>query len=162
MNTLRTIDDLRKAHRELTARSGASIVVRVCSTGCRALGALDVCDALESEIAKRDLQDRVRVVRAGCHGLCAGAVAVVIDPAGIFYQAVTPKDVPEIVEKTLLAGEVVPRLCWSCDGQTVEHQRDIPFYKHQNKLVLRNCGMVDPQSIEDAITHAPTLPLPMR
>ena len=153
MNSLRTIDDLRKAHSELTARSGAGIVVRVCSTGCRALGALDVCDALEGEIARRDLQGRVRVVRAGCHGLCAGAVAMVIDPRGIFYQRVTPEDVPEIVEKTLLGGKVVRRLCWSGDGRTVSRQRDIPFYRHQNRLVLRNCGVVDPQSIADAIAH---------
>jgi NADH-quinone oxidoreductase subunit F len=153
MNTLRTIDDLRKVHRELAARSGAGIVVRVCSTGCRALGALDVCAALESEIARHGIQDRARVVRVGCHGLCAGAVTMVIDPKGIFYQTVTPEDAAEIVEQTLQAGKIVRRLCWSRHGQIFAHRRDIPFYKHQHRLVLRNCGLVDPQSIEDAVAH---------
>jgi len=153
MNALRNIDDLLAARRELAAGTAPGAVVRVCSTGCRALGALDVCDAIEKEIARRGMRDRVRVVRTGCHGLCAGAVTMVIDPKGIFYQTVTPEDAGEIVEQTLLAGKIVRRLCWSRHGRSVARQRDIPFYKHQQRLVLRNCGVLDPRSIEDAIAH---------
>jgi len=153
MNALGTIDDLLAARRELAAAAAPGGVVRVCSTGCRALGALDVCAALENEIARRGIQDRARVVRTGCHGLCAGAVTMVIDPRGIFYQTVTPEDAGEIVEQTLLGGRIVRRLCWSRHGKALPRQRDIPFYKHQHRLVLRNCGVLDPRSIEDAVAH---------
>ena len=142
------LDDLR---RELVSRPSPDAVIRVCSTGCRALGALDVCQALEAEIARRELGDRVRVVRVGCHGLCAAAVAVVIDPQGVFYQGVTPEDAAEIVGETALGGRIIQRLCWSHDGEAVPLQKDIPFYRHQHRLVLRNCGLVDPKSLEDAL-----------
>ncbi|KKL12003.1 hypothetical protein LCGC14_2540100, partial [marine sediment metagenome] len=105
MKALRSVDDLRQVRQALASVAAHEAVIRVCSTGCRALGALKVCDALEGEIASRKLAERVRVVRVGCHGLCAGAVAVVIDrpgggdPAdGIFYQRVKPEDAPEIIE----------------------------------------------------------------
>ena len=104
MKRLESPDALRKLRTELASRAGSEAVIRVCSTGCRALGALDVCEAFEREIAKRDLGSRVRVVRAGCHGLCAGAVAVVIDPQGIFYQGVTAADAEDIIAETVLAG----------------------------------------------------------
>jgi NADH:ubiquinone oxidoreductase subunit F (NADH-binding)/(2Fe-2S) ferredoxin len=153
MTRLDSIDALEKLRGDLAAQEGAGVVVRVCSTGCRALGALSVCEALEREIARRALGSKARVVRAGCHGLCAGAVAVVVDPQGIFYQGVTTEDAPEIVEETVVGGRIVERLCWSLDGEAVPLKHDIPFYKHQTRLVLRNCGVVDPASLEDAIAH---------
>ena len=153
MKPLKTIDELLGLHKQLAARPAGEAVIRVCSTGCRALGALDVCDALEAEIARRGIAQRVCVVRTGCHGLCAGAVAVVIDPKGIFYQGVTAEDAGEIIEKTILGGKVIRRLCWRREGRTASRQRDIPFYKHQTRVVLRNCGVVDPRSLEDALAH---------
>ena len=150
---LANVDDLRRLRRELAGRLKGQTLVRVCSTGCRALGALDVCEALEKEIARRDLGEKVRVVRAGCHGLCAGAVTIVIDPKGIFYQGVTPADAADIVEQTLIGGKVVRRLCWSAGGKVVHRQKDIPFYKHQTRLVLRNCGAIDPTSLDDALAR---------
>jgi NADH-quinone oxidoreductase subunit F len=153
MTRASTIEELAALRDEIASRPAPDTIIRVCSTGCRALGALDVCEALEAEIARRDLGERARVVRVGCHGLCAGAVAVVVDPKGIFYQGVTPEDAAEIVEQTVLEGRVVERLCWSCDGEAVPLQRDIPFYKHQTRLVLRNCGVVDPRSLDDALLH---------
>jgi len=151
MKRLESPEALRKLRTELASRAGEEAIIRVCSTGCRALGALDVCEAFEREIEKRDLGSRVRVVRAGCHGLCAGAVAVVIDPQGIFYQGVTAADAEDIIAETVLAGEVVERLCFTVDGDPLPLQKDIPFYKHQMRLVLRNCGRVDPTSLEDSI-----------
>jgi len=150
---LRSIDELSQLRSAVLSQPTPDVQIRVCSTGCRALGALDVCDAFEEEIANQDLGESVRVVRTGCHGLCAGAVAVVIDPHDIFYQGVTAEDVPEIIEKTIRAGEPVERLCWSSDGETVCHRQDIPFYKNQTRLVLRNCGVVDPRSLEDCLRH---------
>ena len=153
MKPLTTVDELQRLHEQLIKQSADEIVISVCSTGCRALGALEVCDALEREIAARGLQDKARVIRTGCHGLCSGAVAMVIQPAGIFYQGVTAEDAAEIVETTVEKGEVVRRLCHKIGKRIVRRQKDIPFYKHQTRLVLRNCGVVDPQSLEDAIAH---------
>jgi NADH:ubiquinone oxidoreductase subunit F (NADH-binding)/(2Fe-2S) ferredoxin/Pyruvate/2-oxoacid:ferredoxin oxidoreductase delta subunit len=153
MNRIETIDDLARMREALSARRPDEIVIRVCSTGCRALGALEVCDALDAEVASRDLGDSVRVARVGCHGLCAGAVAVLIDPKGIFYQNVTPDDAAEIIEQTVQGGQVIDRLCRKEDGQPVSQRDEIAFYKHQKRLVLRNCGIIEPTSIEDAIAH---------
>jgi NADH-quinone oxidoreductase subunit F len=153
MKRLSSLQELKSLRAQLADRPADQVVIRVCSTGCRALGAIDVCEALEREIADRGLGDRVRVVRAGCHGFCAGAVAVVVDPQGLFYQRVTAEDATEIVEKTVIGGGIVERLCWSQDGEPVPLMTDIPFYKHQHRLVLRNCGAVDPTSLEDGIAH---------
>jgi len=151
MKSLTSVDDLLRL--QTPADDSGRATIRVCSTGCRALGALDVCEALEKEVAAQNAGDRVEIVRAGCHGLCASAVALVIDPQGIFYRHVKPDDAAEIIEKTILGGEVIDRLCWSGGDGTVAMQNDIPFYQHQTKRVLRNCGMVDPCSLEDAIRH---------
>ncbi len=118
-----------------------------------------MCGAREDEIRRGDIADKVVVVRVGCHGMCAGAVVVVIAPKGILYQSVTPEDVPEIIEKTVLGNKVVRRLCWSDGKRSVSRLASIPFYKHQMRLVLRNCGVVDPRSLEDSIAHGATWPL---
>ncbi|MBN1459242.1 MAG: NADH-quinone oxidoreductase subunit NuoF [Armatimonadetes bacterium] len=153
MNRLGSPQELADLRTRLATRPADQIMIRVCSTGCRALGALEVCEALEKEIAARDLGERARVVRVGCHGFCAGAVAVVIDPQGIFYQRVTAADAADIVEQTVVGGGIVERLCWSQAGEPVPLMKDVPFYKHQHRLVLRNCGAVDPTSLEDSIAH---------
>jgi len=155
MNALESVDQLRQWRADLTAAAGEEAVIRVCSTGCRALGALAVCEALEAKIAERGVGEKVRVVRVGCHGLCAGAVAVVIDPQGLFYQRVKCADAEEIIDRTALGGEVIDRLCFSAGkGEPkIPLRDDIPFYKHQNRLVLRNCGVIDPTSLEDAVVQ---------
>ena len=153
MKPLKSRAELDARRTELAGQARAEITLRVCSTGCRALGALELCDALEGEVARRDLGDRVRVVRAGCHGLCAGAVAMVIDPMGISYQGVTAEDAAEIIEATAGGGETIDRLCFSQADQPVAAYEDIPFYKHQTRRVLAGCGLVDPRSLDDAIAH---------
>lgn len=150
---LETINDLTDLRESLVSRTAIEATIRVCSTGCRALGALDVCDALESEISRAGLSERVRVVRAGCHGMCSGAVAVVIDPEGIFYQGVVPEDAPEIVNSTIIGKQVIDRLCFHIDGRPVHKRDDIPFYAHQTRLVLANCGVLDPCDLDDSIAH---------
>jgi len=153
MKRLESVSDLRALRRDLASVPKPDATIRVCSTGCRALGALDVCDALETEVKKRGLADRVRIARVGCHGLCAGAVTLVIDPKGISYQGVTAEDAAGIIEKTVLGGKVIRHLCWSANGRTVSRRKNIPFYKHQMRRVLKNCGVVDPTSLQDAIAH---------
>lgn len=148
---LTSIAQFRKVQNDLASQSSCQIEIRVCSTGCRALGALNVCDAFEKEIADRGLTQRVRVVRAGCLGLCAGAVAVAVEPPGCFYQAVTPDDVAEIVQQTIEGGKVVDRLCPSDGDGPIVSSDDIPFFTHQKRQILRNCGVIDPTSLQDSL-----------
>jgi len=150
---LERIEDLARLCDSLNNAMTADTTIRVCSTGCRALGALDVCEALEDEISSAGLSERVRVVRSGCHGLCSGAVAIVIDPAGIFYQGVVPEDASEIVNTTIIGKQVIDRLCFQLKGQAINKRNEIPFYKHQTRMVLANCGVLDPCDIEDSIAH---------
>ena len=153
IETIKTIGQLRQLQDELSKKGRGDTEIRVCSTGCRALGALNVCDSLEKEIAKQGLGEKVRVVRAGCLGLCAGAVAVGIEPMGYFYQGVKAEDVGEIVEQTIKKGEVIERLCWAGDDGPISRRDDLPFFKHQKREVLKNCGVIDPTSLEDAIAN---------
>jgi len=153
MAILQSIDELRRLQRDLADRPRPEFEIRVCSTGCRALGALSVCDALEQQIAERKLEKTVRVVRTGCLGLCAGAVAVSISPQDIFYRGVKPDDAADIIEQTIQNGQVVERLCWSDKHEApVANRLDIPFYRHQDRRVLTNCGVIDPTSIDDALS----------
>jgi len=153
MKRLTSVNDFHRLQKELRSRPKPEVEIRVCSTGCRALGALDVCQALEQEVARRGLADRVRVVRTGCLGLCAGAVAVNFSPHDIFYKGVSPEDAAEIVEQTVQRGHVVERLCWSDGHGPVSRRADIPFYRHQSRRVLKNTGVVDPKSLESALVH---------
>ncbi len=150
MTPLRSPADLQQLRLRL-APDPDQPAIRVCATGCRALGALEVCEALEAELAHRGRGARARVLRVGCHGLCAGAVAVVVDPQGVFYQGVTAEDAPEIVAETLLGGRVVERLCYAEGEHPIPLLAELPFYRHQTRLVLRNCGRLDPTSLEQAL-----------
>ena len=154
IDVLESLEDLEDWRRNLVVRQQQyQTTLRVCSTGCRAMGALDVCRVLEDAVARRGLQDRVRVARTGCHGLCAGAVAMRVDPQGLFYARVAPQDAEEILDSVAPGAQTVRRLCWS-DGKRRIGQLDrIPFFRHQTRLVLRNCGVVDPTSLEDAVAH---------
>jgi len=111
--------------------------IHVCMTGCRAYGAAEVRDALEGELVKQGLSDQVEVRSTGCHGLCAKAPVISIDPLGIQYQEVAPEDAAEIVEKTVIEQEVIERLLY-VDPKTEEKiplEKDIPFYSRQTRVL---------------------------
>jgi len=148
---LKTIEDLARLRAALAAQPAAEVEIRICSTGCRARGALQVCEAMEAAVAEAGLAGMVRVVRTGCLGMCAGAVAVAIEPMGIFYRGVEARDAGEIVERTARGGEVIDRLCWQGPDGPVPRRQDIPFYRHQDRQVLANCGRIDPTSLDDAL-----------
>ncbi len=128
--------------------------VLVCGgTGCTSSGSQQIIDAFESEIKKNDLADEVAVVRTGCHGLCALGPIVLIYPEGSFYSMVKPEDVAEIVSEHLLKGRVVTRLLYQ---ETVKEEEVVPlaetgFYKKQMRVALRNCGVINPENIEEYI-----------
>jgi len=127
--------------------------IYICMTGCRALGADEVCKALCAEIEKRNLTGSVEVIETGCQGLCAYAPVMTIQPFGIFYGRVTPADAPEIISKTAINGKPIERLCYQHNGRPVPLKKDIPFFKAQKRIVLRNCGAIDPRNIHHYIAR---------
>ncbi|MGQ9611026.1 MAG: NADH-quinone oxidoreductase subunit NuoF [bacterium] len=150
MEKLKTPKDLEALRKSLLeAYDPNKIRIRICMTGCRAYGAEEVRDAVKSEIEKHNLQDKVDIIETGCHGFCARAPVMVIDPQGIFYQQMTVEDVPEIITETVIKGNVIDRLVFEQPdtGEKIPLAKDVPFYKEQIKIVLRNCGMIDPKNI---------------
>ena len=128
--------------------------VLVCGgTGCTSSGSQAIIDKFEAEIEKNGLKDEVAVVRTGCHGLCALGPIVLIYPEGSFYSMVKEDDVAEIVSEHLLKGRVVTRLLYQ---ETVKEEEVIPlvetgFYKKQKRVALRNCGVINPENIDEYI-----------
>lgn len=154
MKKLESPDELVEFRKSLESKYRSDkIRVLICTTGCRALGAEEVFNAFKAEIKKLSLEDKVEIVDTGCQGLCARAPVLTIEPIGIFYGRVTEADVTEIVSRTVLKGEVIERLCYTDAGKRIPYVRDIPFYSKQEKIVLRNCGEIDPKNIYEYIVR---------
>jgi NADH:ubiquinone oxidoreductase subunit F (NADH-binding)/(2Fe-2S) ferredoxin/NAD-dependent dihydropyrimidine dehydrogenase PreA subunit len=152
IETLEGLQRLRQALREEEPTYSNAVVV-CCGTGCLASRSQDVKEAFEREIQAQEPEVDVVLKKAGCRGLCEHGPIVVVGLDNVFYHRVTTEDVSEIVSETLLKGKTVDRLLCE-DTATNEkclHEADIPFYKKQARLVLRNCGHVDPTNIEDYI-----------
>ena len=126
--------------------------ILVCQgTGCISGGAEEVMSSLQMEIERLNLGKSVQVKQTGCHGFCQRGPLVIIEPEGIFYSKVNPDDVSEIAQSLLPEGEPVERLFYR-DPDTdkpLPHHRDIPFYNKQQRLLLQDCGNIDPENIED-------------
>ena len=128
--------------------------VLVCGgTGCTSSGSQRIRDRLEKEIAANGLSEEVGVVKTGCFGLCALGPVMIVYPEGTFYSMVQEEDIPEIVSEHLLKGRVVTRLLYD---ETTKTDRIIPlnetdFYKKQHRVALRNCGVINPENIEEYI-----------
>ena len=125
--------------------------VLLCMTGCRSMGSMDLAAKFREKLATAGLADEVAIVDAGCHGQCTLAPAVVIEPQNFLYGGVRPEDVDEIIETSLKKGEPVLRLCQHVAGEPIETLERAPFYRGQERLVLANCGKIDPKRIDDAI-----------
>jgi NADH:ubiquinone oxidoreductase subunit F (NADH-binding)/(2Fe-2S) ferredoxin len=119
-------------------------------TGCVSLESPDIKEAIEKEAKKVELED-VEIKATGCHGFCQRGPIVVIEPEGIFYSEVKVDDAPEIVESHLQNGKPVERLFYRdpITDEPIPHYRDIIFYKNQQRIILRNCGHIDPENIKD-------------
>lgn len=138
--------------------------VLICAgTGCIAGGAMKICDNLKAECEQRGLkvyvglkhdtdeEKSLHVKMSGCHGFCEMGPLVHIEPLGVMYIHVKPEDCHEILEKTVLGGEIIDRLVYHLDGVAYPRQADIPFYKKQHRVVLENCGSSDAEDIEEYI-----------
>ena len=155
MNRVNSVEELKALRDGLLADVNPDRpVVRVClGPGCLAQGSDKVSEAFKKVIEEKGLDAEVRplIKETGCHGFCKMGPLVNLDPSGLFYKGVKPEDVEEIVEKTLIGGEEIERLLYSDNGTSYKTSSDIPFYKMQTKIAMRNLGIIDPLSIEDAL-----------
>ena len=128
--------------------------VLVCGgTGCTSSGSEQIIQTLKDELKKNKLQNEVAVVKTGCHGLCAEGPVMIVYPEAVFYSRVRPEDMEEIVSEHLLKGRIVERLVYH-EAQTPEGIKSLnetTFYKKQHRIALRNCGVINPESIDEYI-----------
>ena len=129
--------------------------VMVCGgTGCTSSNSDKIAQAFETEIQATGLQDEVKVIRTGCFGLCALGPIVVIYPEGSFYSMVKEENVKEIVDEHLLKGRPVTRLLYDktvAEDNTIKSLDETAFYKKQLRIALRNCGVINPENIDEYI-----------
>lgn len=154
-----TIEDLKQIKEKTSALMSSDeqrMHIMLCGgTGCHATGSIDVKNALEAEIEKQGLKEKVTVVETGCNGFCALGPLMVIHPGDLFYQKLSVDDMPEFVEQQLIKREPVQRLLYK-DPVSKKHipsQDDIPFFANQMTRSLRNKGIVDPESIDQYIAR---------
>ncbi len=124
-------------------------------TGCTSSGSPAIREHLEKELQKQGLDEEIKVVQTGCFGLCALGPIMIIYPEGTFYSRVTEEDVTEIVSEHLLKGRPVERLVYNPKTEEMPHGvtslSETPFYKSQMRIALRNCGVIDPEQIDEYI-----------
>lgn len=131
--------------------------VLVCGgTGCTSSGSVKIMEALQAELEKNELQEEVSVVQTGCHGLCALGPIMIVYPGATFYSMVKTEDISEIVSEHLLKGRVVTRLMYTetVTEDGIKSLAETDFYKKQHRIALRNCGVINPECIDEYIgTH---------
>ncbi|MFP4049271.1 MAG: NAD(P)H-dependent oxidoreductase subunit E, partial [Desulfovermiculus sp.] len=140
----------------LASRDPAGQEIIVChGTGCVANGSPKVAQALNLALqaANKTTQVAPGIKKTGCHGFCSRGPLVIVNPYGYFYQKVGPKDAEDIVEQSILQEKPVERLLYKDpqSGEPILSEKEIPFYKLQQRSVLRNIGKIDPTDITDTI-----------
>ncbi len=130
--------------------------VLVCGgTGCTSSNSQKIIEAMEAEIKAKGLENEVQVIRTGCFGLCALGPIMIVYPEGCFYSEVKVEDVPEIVEEHLLKGRMVKRLLYSetVTPTEIKGLHDTAFYRKQKRVALANCGVINPEDINEYIAY---------
>ena len=130
--------------------------VLVCGgTGCTSSNSSAIIDELNKQIDAKGLSEEVKVIRTGCFGLCALGPIMVVYPEGSFYSQVKVEDIPEIVEEHLLKGRIVKRLLYdeTVAPDKIKSLKETQFYSKQHRVVLRNCGVIDPENIDEYIAY---------
>ncbi len=163
MKSIADLEAIRKqSHDDVAIRVESSGVrkdarahVLICAgTGCTSSKSGKIADSMEAKLKDVGLDNEVKVVRTGCFGLCALGPIMVVYPEGAFYSNVEIDDVDEIVEEHLVKGNIVKRLLYDetiTDDDTIKSLNDVNFYKKQMRLSLRNCGVIDPENIDEYI-----------
>ena len=128
--------------------------VLVCGgTGCTSSGSARIIEALDRELQRNGLTEEIKVIKTGCFGLCALGPVMIVYPEGAFYSMVKPEDIPEIVSEHLLKGRIVTRLLYqeTVQEDTVKSLNHTQFYAKQKRVALKNCGVIDPENINEYI-----------
>ena len=129
--------------------------ILVCGgTGCSSSHSQELIDAFHNLLQERGLAGEVQVIKTGCFGLCALGPVVIVYPEGCFYSHVTVEDIPEIVEEHILKGRIVTRLLYQetvVDDSTIKNLNHTKFYEKQTRVALRNCGVINPENIDEYI-----------
>jgi len=166
MPKIDSYDKLQEAYKKYqpllhSRKDGKSTVttrtVLICGgTGCQSSDSSIILKEFERLIAENKLQDKVEISIAGCFGFCEKGPIVKIFPENTFYVQVTPADVPEIVEQHLINGKLISRLLYEdpAKKEKISNSDEIPFYKLQKRVALRNCGLINPEKIEEYIANA--------
>ena len=155
VEAIRSFAELEDLHGVLVERrQGERPRISVCTgTGCVACGATKVVETFKKILDEKGLSDSVELKSTGCHGFCEMGPLVTLGPSGYFYPSVRPGDVQKIIERTVLEGEIVEELLYKDPqtGEKVEHEAEVPFYKHQQRIILAENGHLDPNDLEDFI-----------
>ena len=158
MKTLEEISKIREEKRkELDLRKNINADTRekhilIChGTGCTSSKSPKILEKFNELIKEKNIEN-VRVIKTGCFGLCAKGPIVIIRPEDVFYAMVTPDDAEEIVEEHIIKGNIVERLlCKDIDGKKVQKLDELTFYKKQKRIALKNCGIINPENIDEYI-----------
>lgn len=130
-----------------------SHILVCCGTGCTSSASPKIMEEFNIQLAKHGLSEEAKVIPTGCFGLCALGPIVVVYPEGAFYSLVKVSDVAEIVEEHILKGRIVHHLLYQDkgDGHEIQSLSETPFYKKQKRIALRNCGVINPECIDEYI-----------
>ncbi len=156
MKSIQELNEIReKTLKEISLRKdrnykGKEKHILVCGgTGCTSSHSKEIIEKLEELIKAKNIEN-VRVIRTGCFGLCARGPIIVVRPEDTFYAMAKIDDVEEIIDKHIIGGEIVERLlCKDVDGTVVKSLDELNFYKKQHRIVLKNCGLIDPENIDE-------------
>ena len=158
---MKTLEELHKIseekRKELDLRVNTKADTRekhilVChGTGCTSSKSPEILETFRTILKEKKI-DNVRVIKTGCFGLCAKGPIVIIRPEDTFYAMVTPEDCEEIIESHIVEGKIVERLlCKDIDGSKVKSLDELNFYKKQKRIALKNCGVINPEEIDEYI-----------
>ena len=152
---IKTIRDVKKQELDLRVNLKAKTQekhILVChGTGCTSSKSPKIIENFKNLIKKYNLSN-VKVIQTGCFGLCAKGPIVIIRPEDVFYSLVTPEDTEEIIKTHLIDGNIVEHLlCHEVDGNAVKRLDELNFYKKQKRIALKNCGVIDPENIDEYI-----------
>lgn len=156
--TIEDIEKIRKEKREeldlrvnVNAKCKEKHILVCHGTGCTSSKSTQIIENFR-KIVKKEKLENVRVIQTGCFGLCSKGPIVIIRPEDTFYSMVKPEDCEEIIKTHIMEGKIVERLlCKDIDGTVVKKLDELPFYKKQMRIALKNCGVIDPENIDEYI-----------
>ena len=155
INTVKDLNLLREVAK--AKMEGFEQQILICGgTGCTSSGSLKLFEKLKEEIAKHGLEEKVAIIKTGCFGLCALGPIMITEPDGCFYANLEMEHIPEIIEKHIIGGEPIREYLYKEtvkeDGSILKYDQT-PFYSSQERVVLRNCGVIAPDDIEQYIAR---------